>query len=375
MPRFFHDSGILSGPFWTNSGVFMIRRILGTAVSALTLCAIVHSVPAAAQSFDDAFPAGKTVTFLTSAASGSDADRFDRALASEMHRALATTVVVRNVSDPSRDAALLRLAVAPADGLTIAAFPSAAVYEQLTRQAALDLRRLSWIGAAAGDPQVLVVPALSPIRSVKDFRQPGDPFVIGAARVGSPTYIEGRLLRSALNLNARLVAGFRDGDDVRSLNNGTIDALFGPECLYRELIDDDSARVIVRFGTADVGDDSLARLLSHQNDGAREVLSLMQSIASLGTVTAAPAGVPARHLQALRVAFRTAMGSDAVRSASSGPLTMMGGRDVARAVGDALHPGPHASALIRDVFDVDSGPVLAGNTAGQPVVSFVGTPR
>jgi tripartite-type tricarboxylate transporter receptor subunit TctC len=350
----------------------MIRRILGTAVSALALCAFVHSTLAAAQSSgEEAFFAGKTVTLLTSAFPGGDTDRFEHALASEMEKTLSTTVRVVNVADPARDAALLRLAAAPADGLTVAMFPGAAVYEQLTHQAPVDLRGLSWIGAAAGDPHVLVVPGLSPIRSVKDFRQPGDPFVIGAARVSSPSYIEGRLLRSALNLNVRIVAGFRDGDAIRALNQGTIDAVFGPERLYREQIDEEDARVILRFGSADVGDELLTKLLHHQNDGARETLSLMQSVSSLGTVTAAPAGMSALRLQVLRTAFRKAMESNAVRAASAGPLTTMGGRDVAQAVGDALHPGPHASALIREVFDVDSGPVLARNNQ-PPTVSLVG---
>jgi tripartite-type tricarboxylate transporter receptor subunit TctC len=354
----------------------MIRRSIGTAFSALALCVIVHSIPAAAQSADDeALFAGKTVTYLTSAPSASDSDRLYRALAAEMRKALSATVVVRNLPDAGREGALQRLASAPADGLTIAAFPGSAVYDQLTGQSPVDVRRLSWIGAAAGDPHVLVVPARSPIHSVKDLRQPGDPFVIGAARVGSPAYIEGRLLRSALKLNATLVAGFRVGDDVRSLNSGTIDAVFGPECLYRELVDDDDARVILRFGAVDAGDDTLAKLLRHQDDGAREVMGLLQSVAALGTVTAAPAGVPARQLQVLRTTFRQAMESDAVRAAATGPLTAMGGRDVARAIGDALHPGPHASALIRDVFDVDTGPVLAGNPTDHTsptVVSFVG---
>ncbi|HTI86742.1 MAG TPA: hypothetical protein VL966_09060 [Alphaproteobacteria bacterium] len=353
----------------------MIRRILGTAVSALALFAFVHSTPAAAQSSgDEAFFAGKTVTLLTSASPGGDTDRFERALASEMEKTLSATVRVRNVADPMRDAALLRLAAAPADGLTVAMFPGAAIYEQLTHHGIVDLRHLSWIGAAAGDPHVLVVPGLSPIRSVKDFRQPGDPFVIGASRVGSPTYMEGRLLRSALNLNVRIVAGFRDGDAISALNQGTIDAVFGPERLYREQIDEEDARVILRFGSADVGDEMLAKLLRHQNDGARETLSLMQSVASLGTVTAAPAGMSAGRLQVLRTAFRGAMDSDAVRAASSGPLTAMAGREVAQAVGAALHPGPHATALIREVFDVDSGPVLARN-ATPPVVSLVGVPH
>jgi hypothetical protein len=350
----------------------MIRRIIGTALGALALCVIVHSVSAAAQSEDESFFVGKTLTYLTSAAPGGDADRFDRAVAAEMQTSLSASVVVRNVADPSREAALLRLAAAPADGLTIATFPGAAVYEQLTHQATVDLRRLSWVGAAAGDPHVLVVPALSPIRSVKDFRQRGDAFVIGAARVGSPTYIEGRLMRSALGLNARLITGFRHDDDIRALKSGTIDAVFGPEYLYRELIDEDDARVVLRFGSADVGDDSLARLLSKQDDSARETLTLMQSVSSLGTVTAAPAGLTAGRLQVLRTAFRQAMESDAAREAYSGALTMMGGRDVARIVGDALHPGPHATALIRDVFDVDSGAMIAGNLPRSGVVSYVG---
>jgi tripartite-type tricarboxylate transporter receptor subunit TctC len=350
----------------------MIRRALGTAVSALALCAFVYSTPAAAESSgDEAFFAGKTVTLLTSAPPGGDTDRFERALASEMEKKLSATILVRNVADPARDAALLRLAAAPADGLTVAMFPGAAVYEQLTHHEFVDLRRLSWIGAAAGDPHVLVVPGLSPIRSVKDFRQPGDPFAIGISRVGSPSYMEGRLLRSALNLNARIVAGFRDGDAIRSLNQGTIDAVFGPERVYREQIDEEDARVILRFGSADIGDELLAKLLRHENDGARETLSLMQSVASLGTVTAAPAGMSASRLQVWRAAFRQAMDSDSVRAASSGPLTTMGGREVAQAVGDALHPGPHATALIRDVFDVDSGPVVARNNP-PPTVSLVG---
>jgi tripartite-type tricarboxylate transporter receptor subunit TctC len=352
----------------------MIRRFLGLAVSALALCVVLHSDPAAAaQSDDETFFAGKTITYLSSAPVGSDTDRFERALAAEMGHALSATVHVRNVADPARDAALLRLAAARADGLTIAAFSGSTVYEQLTGQAPLDLRRLSWIGAAAGDPHVLVVRALSPIHSVKDFRQPGDAFVIGSARVGSPAYIEGRLLRSALNLNVRLVAGFRDGDDVRALNAGTIDAVFGPEGAYRDLIDDESALVVLRFGDAGGTDPSFEKLLRHQGDTARETLALMQSVSALGTVAAAPAGVPAGRLQVLRATFRAAMNSDTVLASASAPLSAMGGRDLARAVDDALHPGPHATALIRDVFDVETGPVLAaGMPADKGVVSVTG---
>ncbi|MGE5539072.1 MAG: hypothetical protein ACM30I_10660 [Gemmatimonas sp.] len=356
----------------------MTGRNIGYAFGALALSVVFFTRPAAAQPPDQEFFDGKTISYLSASAPGSDLDRFDRMVAAEMQKALPTTVTVRNVGDHTRDDVLTRVAAARPDGLTIASLPGAVVYEQLTGQAPVDLRRLSWIGGSAGNPHVLVVPDKSPIHAVKDLRQPGDPFVLGISRVSSSTYIETRMLQAALHLNVRVVAGFRGGDEIRSVNAGTVDAVFGPECLYRDFIDDGLARVVLRFGAADGGDEGLAKVLRHADDGTRETLALLQSVSALGNVTAAPPTVPPRRLQALRAMFRAAVESDDVRDAYPGALVALGGRDVARAVSAALHPGPHAMALIRDTFDVEGGPVLASaspRSTDRGVVSFVGAAR
>jgi tripartite-type tricarboxylate transporter receptor subunit TctC len=336
----------------------MTARAIGQAFAALALLALMN-LPLSARAADGAkFYSGKTLTYIVATKPGGSYDFYGRLIARHMAEHLpGVSVVVRNIPGQQHVLGANALYAAPADGLTIGTFSTGLIYTQLIERADVrfDLSDMSWVGKAESDPRILIVGANSPIQTLKDLHQPGDPFLFAVARIGSLNYNETQILQSALGFNARIISGYKSSDDELAIENRSIDAVFGPKSLYGNFVASGQGRAIFQIGGNDPDVPQLADLIRRKgSDDAKAVVALIQCQAELARLTAGPPNIPAGRLKALRTAYRAALESPTLQAeaakAGHAVTPFAVGDDVAREIDAALDQSPETIDAIAETF-------------------------
>lgn len=165
-----------------------------TLAWALPLLVSLHLASAAAQ---PAAPEGKPVRIMVGASPGGGTDILARLLADKLGPVLKTSVVVENRPGASNTIAAEMTARATPDGgtLLLATNTGQAVAPHLLKLKYDPLKDLQAIGLVAVMPNVLVVSAASPLRSVPDLlaamaAKPGS-FQYASSGIGSTQHIAG----------------------------------------------------------------------------------------------------------------------------------------------------------------------------------------
>jgi tripartite-type tricarboxylate transporter receptor subunit TctC len=166
------------------------RRV--TATLALAALALAAGAPAQAQSYPD-----KPLRIMVGASAGGGTDILARMLAEKMAADFKQPVVVENRPGASNTIASHLTATAPADGTTLllATNTGQAIAPHLMKLQFDPLKDLQPIGLVAVMPNVLVVSATSPYKSVKEVvaamaDKPGK-FKYASSGVGSTQHIAG----------------------------------------------------------------------------------------------------------------------------------------------------------------------------------------
>lgn len=256
------------------------------------------------------YPDGDIV-YLVGSKPGGGYDLYARLVARYLQKYLpGSRVRVKNTPGAGSIVAFNRLAVARPDGLTIGTFNSGLLYAQLLGNEALqeDLASLSWIGKAATNQRVLVASRKSGFRTLEAMGASGYPVLFGASAVGSASHSEALMMGSMLGLKLKIITGFAGNDSQMSMLRGEIAASFGSLSSYRSFVSRGDGVILMRIGKGD----RFERVRSSNPpgvDGARSeaVFNLIDAVASLGRVTAAPPDVPDRVLVMLRDAYDRAL--------------------------------------------------------------------
>jgi tripartite-type tricarboxylate transporter receptor subunit TctC len=171
-----------------------------------------------------------------------------------------------------------------------------------------DLRNFSWIGKAASNIRVLVLSARSHFQSLAELRGSGERVLFSAAGVGSAAYIEATLITRLLEINSRIVPGYSGNDGQLSMMRGETDATIASLSAIREFTQSGHARMLlVVSGDATALTDIPAARTHVKTPQAGHIFQLMDTVASLGRLTAAPPGVPAGRLAVLRDAYKSTL--------------------------------------------------------------------
>jgi tripartite-type tricarboxylate transporter receptor subunit TctC len=180
--------------------VHKIHRWLAPIAAALGLAA---TVPAFAQSWPD-----KPLRIMVGASPGGGTDILARLLADKMAPELKQSVVVENRPGASNTIAAELTARAAADGTTLllATNTGQAIAPHLLKLKYDPLKDLQPIGLVAVMPNVLVVPAQAPYKSVKELLaamadKPGS-FKYASSGVGSTQHIAGEAFTFATGTKA-----------------------------------------------------------------------------------------------------------------------------------------------------------------------------
>ena len=123
-------------------------------------------------------------------------------------------VIVRNVPGAGHIVGTNTLYASRPDGLTIGTFNTGLIYTQLLKRegAQFDLAQVDWIGSAAHDVRVIILPTDSPYGTFEDYINSGDTLLVAAAGVGSAAYNDTRIVAEALHLNVEIIPGFEGNE-------------------------------------------------------------------------------------------------------------------------------------------------------------------
>ncbi len=192
------------------------RCTAAMAIAALMLA----DAPARADAVAD-FYKGKQVSLIVGYGTGGGYDVYGRLFARHLGRHIPgnPNVVVQNMPGAGSLRAVNHLYnTAPKDGTAIATFgrdmPLLGVIGH-NPNVRFDARKFTWLGSSssyANDAYFLFVRKDAAVKSIEDARRPGGPpLVLGGTAEGSTGNDVPILLRDALGLNIKLIAGYPDG--------------------------------------------------------------------------------------------------------------------------------------------------------------------
>ena len=211
----------------------MMTREKSVTVSLLSAVAFVAyglAYASTAASAQDAasFYKGKVITLVTSSRPGGGFDTYARLVAPHLEQKTGATVVVANVRGGEGIVARNQVYSAKPDGLTLAIVNGlGGVQAQLTEQRGVrhDLKKFSWIARVSTMANhVWLVNSKSRYRSVQDFLNSPRPIKLAApGKTGGIGSVQAVMCK-ALNLNCKIVIGYRSNAVPLAVISGEADA-------------------------------------------------------------------------------------------------------------------------------------------------------
>jgi tripartite-type tricarboxylate transporter receptor subunit TctC len=221
---------------------------------------------------------------------GGGPDVTGRVIGQKLSENLKQPVVVENRPGAAGFLAIEKVALAAADGYTLLMMSSNdTALPALRKKLPHDLTRdLAAVTLVTIGPMVLVVPASSPARSVKELiafgQSPPAKLTFGSGGVGGTVHLTGELLSSMAKMNVLHVPYKGSADILNAMLGGTVDFSFPSITIARPLLD--AGRIRALAVTSSRRATSLPAVPTLDESG----LSGFDRSAWYGV--AAPAGVP-----------------------------------------------------------------------------------
>lgn len=293
---------------------------LATVLWAGLACAMV-GFPAHADPVAD-FYKGKVVSLVIGYGSGGGYDVYGRLVATHLGKYIPgnPTVVVQNMPGAGSLRSVNYLYNnAPKDGTTIGTFardmPLLGIIGN-NPNVRFDPRKLTWLGSSssyANDDYILITRKDAAVKTLADARRAGGPpLVLGATAEGATGNDISTLLRDALGLNIKLIAGYPDSNALflaadRKETDGRFVGLSAVASSHAEWLKPDSTmHVLLQFARTTrhplFPDAPTARELA-PNDRAKALIALAELPYHLSRPFAAPPGLPPDRAKALQTAF------------------------------------------------------------------------
>lgn len=348
-----------------------------SASKTIFFLTLVFALPAAAQTGSD-FYKGKTVNYIVATAAGGGYDAYGRLVAEFMQKHLpGSTFVVRNMPGAGHIVGANAIYNAKPDGLTLGTFNTGLLYNQLIdlKGVKFDLTKMTWIGKAASDPRVFVIHTSSPIKSFQDLRASKTQVTFATSGIGSASYVETKVLADALNLPIKIIAGYSGTEDMMAMRRNEITGIIGSRSSFEEFVKNGYGRFIAQIGGTEKDLPQLSSLVTDADGKA--LVALIQSQGDIGRLTAAPPGIPAERVQALRGAYRKALDDKELQARAEKlgrPVEPAVGEELEKMIKQALNQTPKTVALLAAALDAKpstlkaSGALLEVKDKGRQIV-------
>jgi tripartite-type tricarboxylate transporter receptor subunit TctC len=349
----------------------MLRIVIATAVL------LVASAPTRADPVAD-FYKGQQIRLVVGYGTGGGYDVYGRLFARHLGRHIPgqPSVIVQNMPGAGSLRAINFIAnTAPRDGTTFATFsrdmPLMAIVGH-NANVRFDPHKLTWLGSSssyANDAYMLFVHRDAAVKSIDDARRPGGPpLVLGGTAEGATGNDVAMVLRSALGLNLRLIAGYPDSGglflaaDRREIDGRFVGLSATASSHPQWLAPSSHMRMLLQFARVTRHEDypnvPTARELA-PDDKTRALIALAELPYRLSRPFAAPPGIPADRARALQAAF-LAVHRDPLYLEDAARLKVdvspIGGDEVLRAIGDiAAAPADMLAVIGKIMSDAKGG--------------------
>ena len=278
------------------------------------------AAPASAADAVANFYKGRTVQVLVGFGPGGGYDLYARTLARYMGRHIPgnPTLLPQNMPGAGGVKAMNYLYnVARKDGTVIGTFARGLVIEPLLGHAQgtqFEATKFNWIGSVSNEVSVCAFWATSGIKTWQDLQT--KPTIIGASAAGADSEIFPTVLRNLFRLPTKVVTGYSGGgaDINLGMERGEVTGRCGWSwssllSQSRPLLDGKKINIVLQLALQkheDLPDVPLVMDLptTPQNKAALKLITSRQSIAR---PFAAPPGVPAARVAALRAGFDATM--------------------------------------------------------------------
>jgi tripartite-type tricarboxylate transporter receptor subunit TctC len=333
--------------------------------AAIAGCAISAAVAGAHAQTGADFYNGKTVTYIVSTAAGGGYDLYGRLITEYMQKYLpGSTFVVKNVPGAGHLIGANTIYASKPDGLTIGTFNTGLIYNQLIKAEGLkfDLAEMSWIGKAASEPRVLVVPAQSPIKTFQDLMAAKGPLNFATGGPGTSNYVEINSLTHILKLPLKILTGYNGNDDQLAMRRGETALAGGSRSSFDNFVKNGYGRFLVQIGGTQKDIPQLRDAITDKN--GLTFVALMQSQGDIARLTAGPPGIASDRLAALRGAYKRALEDPELRAKAEKlglPVDPAYGDEVAAMIKSALNQSPEVVAVLKNALEAkEAGPTAEG---------------
>ena len=287
------------------------------AATAVICAAACWSAGAHAQTAEE-FYRGKSITMLVGSGAGGGYDTYSRVFARHMSRHIPgnPVIIAKNMPAAAGLAAASTLyTTADKDGSTIAAFTNGAAMEPLfgNTSARYDAQKFNWLGSIGKLQNVCATWHQSPVKTIAAAR--AREVIVAAAGATSNTAIVPKALNALIGTKFKVIAGYDTGAGLTlSIERGEAEGICGLswstiKASRPHWIKDKLLNVIVQMGLQKLADlpdvPSALELVTDAEN--KEVLELILIRQEAGRPFAAPPGVPADRLAALRHAFEATL--------------------------------------------------------------------
>jgi tripartite-type tricarboxylate transporter receptor subunit TctC len=301
----------------------MRGTMIGTKTASLTAgvaffaAACLMPAPGGAEPVED-FYRGKQIVLLVASGVGGGYDTYARVFARHATRHIPgnPTLIPKNLPAAGGLAAANTLySVSAKDGLTIAALTNGIAMDPLFGNpgARFDALKFNWIGSIGKLHNICATWLQSPIKTIEAVR--GREVTVAGAGPTSNTVIVPNVLNALLGTRFKVVAGYEPGSGMNlAIESGEVEGICGlswstikasrPDWIFGGKLN-----VLVQMAfdrLAELPQAPSALDLVSDPDSKR-VLELILTRQEMGRPIAAPPGVPAERVAALRQAFDATM--------------------------------------------------------------------
>ena len=336
----------------------MRATLLRMILLALLLTSRAHAQDAAE------FYKGRTLNLVVGHEAGTGYDLYGRVLARHFRRHMAGTpaVLPQNIfGGGGLHAANWLATIAPRDGLTVAIFAHTAILDPLLGNGTVKFNstNFNWLGNIDETVSTCVVLSSTGVSTFDELL--ARPTIYGGS--GGPLTQFPAAIHNLLGAKGRQVQGYKGSADIKlALQRGEIEATCGLsistlQTQWRDVVDNGLIKPVAQFGRKPhpaLG--GIAHIYSYaRTEDEVAIFDLIFGGTSLGRPLAAPPGVPAERVAALREAFTKTMADPAFLA------------DAAQAKLDiSPSPGHEIQALVARFFASSPAVVARAKAAIQP---------
>ncbi len=333
-------------------------RACFTVITAIFIISLANNATAAP---DYGFFKGKAITYIVATQPGGGYDTYARVIGKYIQKYIpGSTVIVKNIPGAGNIIGANELYLAKPNGLTIGTFNTGLLYSQIVGSQGIrfDLGKYSWIGKASAQARVFCVAAKSPYKTFKDILESKEPVKMSATGVGGSDYNEALLLAAATGAPLKVIPGYSGRQNEMAMMRGEVVGQLGSYQGLIGFLKAKEGRVLLQMGARRHKDLQDVPMASELNLSAKnkQIIDIIDSMAELGRLTAAPPNMPPARLEVLRIAYKKALTDTALIT----EIERVGmdidpsfGEDVAKLVKKAVNQPPDNIALLKRILKTD----------------------